>query len=287
MNYPLWLSIVLVLLIISCQQKKNESVIARTGDVELSLSEATRYIDSSRGSINGQLYKYAASWTNAELIYQEAKRSGIENSEEFNSQLQDTRRQLANQSFLEKMVYSKIPVNNDSALIEYYNAHSQEFFVREDMAKLNIALFDSRGQASTFAASINRGISWKDAIEKTSIEQPANSLPISVFSEKFYTQRTLFPSELWKIALTLGLNEVSFPIKTSLGFYIIQSLSFARKGDVSKFELIREDVRQRYIIEQRRKLYEELLVNLRKKYDVSILLKENQPTDSTQTQSNE
>jgi parvulin-like peptidyl-prolyl isomerase len=287
MKNVLYAIVVLVLLLISCRQQKSKAFIARVGNVELTLEEAKTHIDTSRGSITHQLYDYAAYWANVELIYQEAIRQGIENSEQFNRQLKDVRRQLANQTFLERNVYTDAAVVDNNLLHEYFQSHAAEFFVREDMMKLNLILFKTREQASTFAASIARGVSWNEAVEKIVSDTSGFSGVVSVTSEQFYTQRTMFPPELWKMAMALNVKEISFPVKTALGYYVVQPIAIIKQGEPAQFELVREEVHQRFLIDQRRHRYDELLGTLRKRYNVEILLNDVQPTDSARTQSYE
>jgi len=279
--------IVLAALFASCRQQKRETAIARVGDAELTLEEAEAHIDTSRSSSLRLIRDYAVSWVNIELIYQEAKRQGIENSDEFNRQLFDVKRQLANQVFLERNIYTDTVTVDENLLREYYQSHAAEFFVREHTMKLNFISFHTREQASVFAALISRGAFWDDAIEKTVGDTARSSSVVALATEQFYTQRSIFPPELWKVAMALNVRDISFPVKTSFGYYVVQLLATIRQGEPTQFELVREEVRQRFLIDQRRHRYDELLGTLRKRYNVEILLNDAQPTDSTRTQSYE
>src|SRR6266481_998664 len=88
------LSIFLFALLLSgCRQQPSGRVIARVGTAELTLDEAKTHIDTTRAAFDYALNDYASYWVNTELLYQEAKRQGVENSPEFTRQLEEVRRQ--------------------------------------------------------------------------------------------------------------------------------------------------------------------------------------------------
>src|SRR2546422_471542 len=83
-------------------------------------------------------------WVNTELLYQEARRQGVESSEPFVHQLEDVRRQLANQSYLERTIYSDTGVVTTAQMVEYFRQHASEFLVHENTLKLNVIALNSR-----------------------------------------------------------------------------------------------------------------------------------------------
>jgi len=275
-----------VMLLASCRQEQG-TVIARVGDAVLTLEEASQAIDSSRGPAANQLRAYVSSWVTTELLHQEAQKSGVENTEEFRRQVRDINRQLAVQDFLEQHVYPDLAVYSDSMLEGYFNAHAPEFFLREDMVKLNMIVLKNRERASSFAASVSQGTPWGASAQKYS--QDSVSSPDVVFSrtEQVYSRRTLFPTELWKVASALAINEVSFPVKTAEGFAVMQLLAKMREGREAEFWIVRDEVYQRVRLERRRSRYEKYLDSLRKSYNIQVLLPPAAPADTLENSLNE
>src|ERR1041384_5469317 len=106
MRFVLCSILLLAALFPSCRRQTSDRVIARVGDAELTLEEARAHIDTTRTALEYALGDYVSYWVNTELLYQEAKRKGVESSGEFTRQLEDVRRQLASQTFLERYVYA-------------------------------------------------------------------------------------------------------------------------------------------------------------------------------------
>ncbi len=262
--------------------KPQGAVIARVGDAVLTLEEASLAVDSSRGSYDQQVRAYAASWVINELLHQEAEREGVDKTEQFERQAKDAVRQLAVQAYLEKHVYADTIAVNDSSARSFFSAHTDEFMVREDIRKMNIAVLAKREHAVAFVTLLSQGIPWNKALERIS---SGSSSPILLSeSEQYYTKRTITPPELWKVASTLSENEPSFPVKTSSGYVVMQLLQAIKEGATADFDAVRDEVRQRVLMEQRRKQYDDLLVSLRNKYSVQLFFP---LTDTTHAQPGE
>lgn len=264
--------ILLLLFVASCsKQEPPRTVVARVGTVELTLDEVKAHIDTMRTPIDDQVRRYVTQWVNGELIYQEAQRKGIENADELEQRLREARRQLTNQAFLDQYVYRDDTTRIDTtAMRAYFDAHREEFVVGEDMVRINVVCFETRTQASAFAALVARGTSWSDALTKALSDTAAQV--VSTTSDQFFTQRTLFPPELWKAATALGVNDVSFPVKISDGYCVLQTLGRMKQGQQADFEMVSDEVQQRLLIEHRRQRYDELVGTLRERYSVQVLL---------------
>ena len=271
----------------SCHKQTKGTIIARVGDAELTLEDAKTSIDTARFPFDDQLRRYVAHWVNEELLNQEAKRKGIENSDRFERKLQETVKLLENQYFLEQYIYSDTTGTDEQSPQEYFKNHSSEFFVQEDARKMNIITFKNRERASSFASSVLHGTSWKNAVNTILSDTTAGSNVVSNTTETFYTQHTLFPTELWKVSLTLDINDISFPVKTSIGFSILQVTSSIKEGEPADYILVRDEVRERFFVERRRLRYNELLESLRKRYRIEILLNSTMTSDSNQSFQNE
>jgi hypothetical protein len=280
-----WFALLIsTLLLFGCRPQRATQVIARVGEAELTLEEAKTHIDTNRTRPEYALTDYVSYWVNTELLYQEAKRRGVEGSPEFIRQMQDIRRQLANQTFLERDVYSDTADVTDEAMRQYFTHHAAEFRVRENTLKLNLVVLNSRERATILAAAVSRGADWKSAVDNLLHDSSAGPSILSVTSGQYYTEQTLFPPELWKVASALSADEVSFPVNTAGGYFVLQSLARLQQGTPAPFELAGPEVRQRLLIEARRHQYDDLLGNLRKKTNVEILLGSHRMIDTVHAQ---
>jgi peptidyl-prolyl cis-trans isomerase C len=273
--------ILIILVALGCQKQQHGKVVAKVGDAELTLEEIKNQLDASLISNKEQLQKYILNWVNEELLYQEALRRGIDRTNQFQSQMNEMKRQLAIQQLIEQQIYLDSVKVNDSTALNYFTQNQAEFFVKDDIIKINSATFATREQAAYFTSQISKGLSWKDAIEKVKSDSALASNLIDMVTEKFFSQKNIYPEEIWKIATALGINEVSFPIKTAKGYSVVQLLARKMKGEKADFEIARDEVVQRIIIENRRKRYTELLNELRNKIKVDILFSQISSSDTS------
>ena len=263
------------------------TVIARVGNDVLTLDDARRSIDSTRGSFSSELPRFVSSWINEQLLYQESQRRGIENNTEVQRQIDMARKQIAIQNFLQERIFSDTARIGETALRAYYDRHRSEFFLNDDMIELNLAHFTLREDASAFAAVVARGTDWRTSFVQIAGDSSANVKPAAFITGKYYDRHTLFPPELWKVAANLRTNEVSFPVRTAGGYFVLQALASASQGTPAAFEFVRDEVRTRLLIDLRRLRYDELLATLRHQYPVETNVSSFHSSDSTQQQVHE
>ncbi|MBA4313440.1 MAG: hypothetical protein C0417_12525 [Chlorobiaceae bacterium] len=271
-----------LLITYGCQREKPDVVLARVGDAVLTEQNVRKHLDNFKSITETELRQYVQRWINEELLYQEACRIGIDKTEDYTEQLELIKRQIAGQQFLEKEVYSDTSAISDSAAQNYFENHKEEFPVREDAVKLEIAHFTGREVAASFAAFLARGIAWDSALtiirnDTIKKNQLMNSIPAN-----YYTEHTLFPEEMWKVAATLNANDISFPVKVPTGYAIIVFLERKHQGDQPTYEVVRNEVNERLNIEKRRNKYTELLDSLRKRYRVETHINKNQFSENQQ-----
>ncbi len=260
----------IALLIAGCSPEPAGTVIAKVGDSVLTLEEAAADLDTSAADFGDRLNQYAAAWVNAELLYQESIRLGIGNDAGFEARMRAVRRQLANQELLDSLLYDAGETFSEDSLRSYFSSHADEFTIGESHLKLRLATFRGREAARKFALSVTPARPWTALIDSIGKDPSASRDIVSAVPERWYTKSTIYPAELWKLAGPLGPGEVSFPLKTEDGFTILQYVALAQSGKTDEFDLVRDEVLARMLIESRRARLESLLGTLRERYGVEI-----------------
>lgn len=270
----------LTLFMVGCRQQPEPDVIARVGGAPLTLDEAKANIDTTRPPYDDKLTAYVSKWIEDEIFFQEAQKRGIQDNGQYKRQMSEIGRQIVIQHFLNEEIFSDTAEITDEALAQYFSDHKSEFYIREDMVKLNLITFFERKPAVSFAGALNSGVSWAEAvsgaINDTSIENRI------VFREqnRLFTREILYPTELWRVASVLGPNEVSFPVKTSLGYSVLQVLDKLKAGSPAMLDVVYDEVKMRLIMEERRGRYVSLINRLRSQYHVEIPGSSEKETDS-------
>jgi hypothetical protein len=246
--------------------------VARVGSVELREDDIAGPADSLARA-RGKSLAFINEWVVSELLYQEAQRRGMADSDQLRKQLEATRKRLAVEALLEKEVYGggaeDVP---DEEIAASFKKNVSSFTLREDVARVSYALFSERDEANQFRASILRGSSWEDAVAVCRRDSVHGHELRAVARNQYFTQATLFPDELWKLARTLPKEEVSYVVKTAAGYYVLTVHGIKHVGETPEFEFVKDEVRERLLIERRRARYEQLVSDLRSRHKVEVNL---------------
>lgn len=246
--------------------------VARVGSVELTEDDLAGPADSLARA-RGKSMVFVNEWIVSELLFQEAERRGMADSDQLRKQLEATRKRLAIEALLEKEVYGSgtDDVSADD-IAGAFKKNLSSFTLREDVARVSFALFSERDAANQFRASILRGSAWDDALAVLKRDSAHSRELRADARNQFFTQATLFPDELWKLARTLPKEEVSYAVKTAAGYYVLTVHSMKRVGETPEFDYVSNEVHDRLLIERRRARYEQLVSDLRSRHKVEINL---------------
>jgi hypothetical protein len=262
-------------------------VLARVGETELTLDELQSIVDTTTPGWRAHIPRDVAAWVSTEMLAQEAKRTGIEDDPGFHAEWNEAYRQILARRLMSGQIYADTVSFTEEALRAYFQKHASEFFLREDVAKLNMIAFQTREQASSFAAqAVERG-RWSELVSERMRDGAFSSTVVTSREGVYETRRSIYPPEAWKVATTLPLNEISFPVRTPAGYYVIQALGLYRQGAAAEFELVREEVRTRLLMEYRREKATRFIGTLRERYNVQIFVTPEQRTDSSITSPHE
>ena len=258
----------------SCSQRADQTQeIARVDDQSLTSEKIHKFFDTTSGISEMQVRMFARQWVNSEILYQEAKRQGLDHSESVLQNLEDARRQLSINALLEKEVFTETPqsISKDETAI-YFRNHLDEFALREDIVQISLAVFTEREPAASFREEALRGGGWQAAIAAAQIPNDGKVSLATKTDSAFFTQATLFPTKLWKVTSALGVGEVSFPVKTSAGYFVIMLLGSFQHGATPPMEYVEDAIKSRLVMQHRQERLAEYLETARKKHSVQINL---------------
>jgi hypothetical protein len=247
--------------------------VARVDDQTLTSEMIHQQIDTSGGISEMQVRMFARQWVNSELLYQEAKRQGLDRSDAVLRNLDNARRELAINALLEKEVFNDAPQSIPKEEVAvYFKNHVEEFALREDIVEISLAVFSEREPAAAFREEALQGDGWEAALAELQNAKTGRSPLVTKTDSAFYNQSTLFPAKLWKVSSALGTGEVSFPVKTSEGYFVILLIGSYQRGATPPVEYVEDAVRGRLMMQHRQEHFTEYLEAMRKKHTVQINL---------------
>ena len=257
-----------------CQKPQQpRTPVARIDNETLTLEEIQSRFDSSRGVSPAQVHEYIQHWLTNELLYQEAIHRGLDQTDELEARLADIRRQLAINALLDQEIYtSKTQESPDQEISDYFEQHKSEFTLSKDVALISMVLFRERDVANSFRTRVMRGTVWGESLNQVLTDPQEQGSVLAHVDSSYYSQSTLFPSELWRVVSSSARQEPSFPIRTQDGFYVVMVWRYSRRGNAPDLAYVRDEIRSRLAISRRQQAMDHLLENLRAKHVVQILV---------------
>ncbi|KAB2923248.1 MAG: hypothetical protein F9K22_09480 [Bacteroidetes bacterium] len=260
--------LLLLLLLAGCTEPAPQGeVVARVNTTVLTTEMVRESAGPGRVLTDDEVRQYANRWITSQLLYEEAKARGYDETEGIRRKVEEARRQLAVAELLEREVYAAAEGSvSTTDVAMYYQQHTDEYLLKEDLVRLSVIIFRSSDAATRFRASALGGTGWDESVSRVRADPDAGVLSHS--DSLFFTPASLYPPELWKVASILGMFEVSFPVNTSAGYVVMRSLGQYKKGSLSPIQYIADDIRHRLAMERRQQRYAEFLQGVRRKHTV-------------------
>ncbi|MCC8368515.1 MAG: peptidylprolyl isomerase [Rickettsia endosymbiont of Oxypoda opaca] len=153
------------------------------------------------------------------LLKQEAEKSGIESSKEFQEKLNNAKNQLAQQELLSNYVKSHI---TDKMIDEEYNKYAESLKGKEEIKVAHI-LVKTKKEADEVKTKLSKGQNFAKLAQTYSTDTSTKANGGDIGYIILNQQGQLVP-EFEKKAFALKVNEVSAPIKTDFGWHVITVL---------------------------------------------------------------
>ena len=150
-----------------------------------------------------------------ELILQDAKKDGIENSPAVTEKLEDLKKRLVVEVYLKKKVDEQAKVT-DEELQKFYDQNKDKFKSGDEVKASHILLKDEK-TAQDVLAKVKGGGTFEELAKKYSIDSAA----AKGGDLGWFGKGSMIP-EFEKVAFTLKEGETSGIVKTKFGYHIIK-----------------------------------------------------------------
>ena len=228
-------------------------------------------------------------WVELTLMAMAARDAGLENDPKVKKRIQELSNAVLAREFIQRNLENKVTVT-DEEIKKYYQEHKDEFKAEESVKARHILIRVPEGADAK---------AWKDAEKKAEmirqklLKGEDFAKLAKEYSEDpgsknrggdlgYFSKGRMIP-EFEKAAFSLKKGEISRPVKTSFGYHIIKVEDKKAAGQL-KLDEVKDEIRKRLIQEKERKLQEEVLSRLKKRYKVEThpeLLKTEMPKDAT------
>ena len=237
-------------------------VLAKVNGEELTEEEMRAELSLAYGDsiLPGAKLDYLNRWIDNQLLYEEAKRRGLEKLPEVKMRARQAARDITVLSLLNDQIAKNIQVSEDEAR-RFYD-QNKDFFKREqEEVRASHILFSSQAQADSVSARLKKGEDFKLLARELSLD----SLTRNTGGDIGYFSLSNTDPVVARVASGLQTGMVSPPFKTAMGYHILKVTDRKPKGSIRDFEEVKATLMNQLLREKRNQAISSLLGELKKK----------------------
>ncbi len=257
--------VVLLFLFVSCSKEEEENYVAKVGNSFLTEAMIKESLNATSKNYKFR-EEFIREWIERKLIYLDAVKVGVVNSDEYENLIAEAEIDFANMLAIKKMVSkSHIDVTN-MVLENFYVENIKEFKIQSPRLIYNQATFSNRKIALKFRKMLI-GKGWQNSVVVFKTREIIFSVKENIIEYVYNILPGEFANQIFKI----DKNKYSKVIQTSRNtFAVVQILEKYNKNDVLEFEEIREEIEEKYLSTKRKELYNNYLKELYTEYSSEI-----------------
>lgn len=232
----------------------DETPVAEVGDAVLTLEELENRIsgdevtEENRAEVEAQRDR----WIRRQLLYQEAKRIGLDEDPEFQQRIQQIKEDYLSEILAEyvmKEFEEEQNVTRQDAQ-QYYEENKEDFVLNERHFRFRHLVADTRADAEAATQAIRQGRNWREVAETYDID-PDRAIGES---RQYYgaSEAVAEYEEMNSLLQRIGINEIS-PIR-NIGdhYHFVQLRDERRAGDHPEPEWVMDQIQEWLSIQQKR-----------------------------------
>jgi hypothetical protein len=247
------------------KESHKKEYLARVNDTYFTKDDLNAIIDSGSGR-NFYKNEIIRDWINKELLFQEAKNSGILDDKGFQKLRNQSEKELA-VTFLVNKIFNDVKLKIDPEEVEdYYNKNRDNFRLFQSAYLINLIQFNDEDKAIEFRdKAFENG--WGSADNKFKYD---TSVVNNINSHLVY-EYEIQPAGLVHVARELLPGEISIVISDSIGnYYLLQMLEKYEKGSIPPYEIVSNLVRDRYIALKKEQFMTNYIKELYSKNEIEV-----------------
>jgi peptidyl-prolyl cis-trans isomerase C len=241
-------------------------VVASSGNATLHLDEINQFILDNPGlEISKiQLSNYIQRWSEKELIYQTAILEEFDKHPDIQKKIEELKKDFVVAAYLHEKIDSKLQVSDDE-IRSYFNENSSEFIRENDFYNLQLMLVKSSTEAYQIQQKLLDGEDFETLAKQNSMDASKDK-----GGKMGWIPRADLPHEVSRVLSSLPLNTVSTPIRTPLGYYLIQVQGVREKGQTQTLEEVKDIIEWRILAKNREDGYKDLVNQLKGQQEMNI-----------------
>jgi peptidyl-prolyl cis-trans isomerase C len=216
------------------------------------LSDATR----ARYDRQGGKKKFLDDLISREVLLQEARRQGLDQSLGLRERMERVKEQLILDELMKDVASQPVHIS-DAELDAYYQSHDDMLLSARQIRGAHIVM-GNLFQAKDLKHQIGQGWNFAKLAQRYSLDEKTKADG----GEFNFTRKGVLDPAIEQFLLTQKPGAVSDPVETTAGFHLVKVIS--RDPDEAKhIEAVRQQLKRELYAEKRRKQVEEVLAKLR------------------------
>lgn len=260
-----FLFLALPIALTGCNRRADDDrVVAKVGAEKLTITDLVDDIPQQiqKNLTSAEVREFVLQWINNEVLYQEALNRHLDEREDLKRQFEKLRKELLVNKLIQQTLGNDITVS-DEEVQAYYDNNKESFALEEDMVKAYHALFKTSKEANAFRQKLAQGTPFAEAIQQTF----GDSLNADDWDWGYFDRQDVIP-EIADVLFKLRVGSYSRPIRSKYGYHIVQLLDKLKKGDVKKFETVKEEIRLKLETRKKQEMYQRFLLQAKSKYQI-------------------
>lgn len=249
-------------------QSKAGNVLATIGRVSITDKDLDDFINAMPESLRGRYRsadakkKLLDSIVEMKMFALEASRLALEKDPEVEKRIQSARERILSHEYLTKKVLTKVEVSEQESR-KFYEEHKKDYS-KPAQAKIMQILVGSEAEAQKIVDELKKGGDFA-AIARQKSKDPSAARGGDVG----WIEKSANPTPFEQAAFSLKKGQLSDPVKTEKGYYIIKS-DGVRPEFNRTYEQAKEGIIARLKMDKQKDLLEKAKSELRKQLKVQV-----------------
>lgn len=251
---------------------KSGTAVARVNEAVLTTDDLTAEMqtDALPVATAEQKQEWTQKWVETQLLYQEAIRRGLPKDRKIARELQKMEHDYLANALLERELAGNRPIITEASITRYYALHQADYIRREPEFKLSVIVVETDSAAQEVWTQLKKRRGGADFGELARTKSIDDLSARNKGDLGYLTRANISDPKLRDAAFALKKGQVSKPVKTEAGYYIVKTTAIHEAGAVRGLAEVREEIVNSLLEEGRRQKVKQLLDRLTQAATVEV-----------------
>lgn len=238
-------------------------VLAQVNDAVLTEEDLQRLVppELREGITGAEIRDVLDRWVNTELLYQKARRDGVDRDPAVAARLRDMERDLLADEVLQRELTARVQVSSDE-LRAYYRTHQAQYTQEVQLKQI---VLGTRDEAEEVLQLLRNGAQFETLARQRSMDESAARA-----GDLGFLGKGAMDPALETVVFALQPGEVGGPIPTTIGFHLVKVAARRPAADPIAFETASDEIMHTLLLERHQAAQAELLKELHAASQVNV-----------------